>query len=131
MGTLRKYEPSITDSDIDPLYKRVRWDVILRWYREAHEAYFRDVHLDFGSLHERGYGVVIRSDAHDRRLPIQRDDSPVVLTRVESIGKSSFAYTQAVVLGDKLAVKSNIVSVLLKQELPTPIPQDIRSKLES
>lgn len=125
------YKVEIKPADLDYSKKMVMWDAPLRWYFEAHKAFFSERGIDFGALAERGYSLVVAEDKHTRRFPIKAESRPEVISRLESMARSDLYFVQAVKVDDDIAVKSKVTLVLLSAKFESEIPRDIREKLES
>ena len=114
-------------------YQHVNNVVYFRWFESARIAYLEKI--DLKSLyHTAGIGPILAAIACDYRRQLTYPDTVAVGARISRIGRSSFDMEHVLFSTQQRAVvadgRSTIVTFDYRQQKSTPVPHDIRRKIE-
>jgi len=105
----------------------------LRFCERARTEWLRSAGFEqHALLSERRVAFVVRSISGDYLSPGLLDDALHVASTIESLGGASLVFVQKVMRGPELLFQGRFViaCVNLDKKRPTPIPADMRAKLE-
>jgi acyl-CoA thioester hydrolase len=114
-------------------YQHVNNVVHFRWFESARIAYLEQIELK-SLYHTAGIGPILAAISCNYRRQLTYPDTVAVGARISRIGRTSFemehvlfSTTQQAAVADG---KSTIVTFDYRQQRPTPVPDDIRAKIE-
>ncbi|NMG43195.1 tol-pal system-associated acyl-CoA thioesterase [Aromatoleum toluvorans] len=105
----------------------------LRYCERARTEWLRAAGFEQQALlTEQRMGFVVRSVNGDYLSPGMLDDALHVTTGVETLRGASLVFVQKVMRGDEILFRGRFViaCVDLDRKRPTPLPADMRTKLE-
>ncbi|THF62889.1 tol-pal system-associated acyl-CoA thioesterase [Pseudothauera nasutitermitis] len=82
---------------------------------------------------EQGLAFVVRSFQAEYRRPAVLDDSLLVLTRIERLGRASIEFAQRIVRGDELLFEASVSVACIgtTHHKPTALPAEVRAQLSA
>ena len=114
-------------------YQHVNNIVYFRWFESARIAYLEQIGLK-GLYHTAGIGPILAAITCNYRRQLAYPDTVAVGARISRIGRTSFEMEHVLFSTGQQAVvadgKSTIVTFDYRQQKPTPLPDDIRAKIE-
>jgi acyl-CoA thioester hydrolase len=114
-------------------YQHVNNVVYFRWFESARIAYLQQIALK-DLYHTAGIGPILAAIACNYRRQLNFPDTVAVGARINRIGRTSFEMEHTLFSAMQQAVvadgKSTIVTFDYRQQKPTPLPNDIRARIE-
>ncbi|MEX2137691.1 MAG: thioesterase family protein [Pirellulales bacterium] len=114
-------------------YQHVNNVVYFRWFESARIAYLEQIGLK-DLYHTAGLGPILAAITCNYRRQLAYPDTVSVGARISRIGRTSFEMEHVLFSTQQQAVvadgKSTIVTFDYRQQKPTPVPDDIREKIE-
>jgi acyl-CoA thioester hydrolase len=114
-------------------YQHVNNVVYFRWFESARIAYLQQIGLK-DLYHTVGIGPILAAITCNYRRQLNFPDNVAVGARISKIGRTSFAMEHVLFSTAQQAViadgNSTIVTFDYRQQKPTPLPDDIRAKIE-
>ena len=114
-------------------YQHVNNVVYFRWFESARIAYLHRIGLK-DLYHTAGVGPILAAIACNYRRQLNYPDTVAVGARISRIGRTSFdmdhvlfSTAQQVIIADG---KSTIVTFDYRQQKPTPVPDEIRARIQ-
>jgi len=128
----RVIKATITEKDIDQ-YKHANYTTHVRLYEEGHHDFMAALNAGFAQLKEH-YGVLtfIRYVSIEYFKELLKGDVVTVHTEIGNIGTTSLRFDQSILKNKELISTAQITVVFVnaKTRKKTPIPKELRRKLE-
>lgn len=105
----------------------------LRFCERARTECLRELGFEQASLlAAQRIAFVVKSVEADYRSPARLDDALDVVSHIASLGGASLVFAQQIVRGADLLFEGRfrIACVHVDKQRPTPLPQEVRSRLE-
>ena len=114
-------------------YQHVNNVVYFRWFESARIAYLEQIGLK-DMYHSAGIGPILAAIGCNYRRQLTYPDTVAVGARISRIGRTSFEMEHVLYSAAQDAViadgKSTIVTFDYKLQKPTPVPDEMRAKIE-
>jgi acyl-CoA thioester hydrolase len=114
-------------------YQHVNNVVYFRWFESARIVYLEKIGLK-EMYHAQGIGPILAAIACNYRRQLNYPDTVDVGAKITRIGRTSMEMVHVLYSHEQKAVvadgTSTIVAFDYKQQRPTPVPAEIRAKIE-